>query len=373
MNESKATRYQRLRRRAQLVSVAAGGGLVLLVALTPAANALAAFSISQAVGWPEVLRPAIALGVFVGALAVAAELVALPASMYAAKHVATRLTQTQVPIGTVVASQARDAVVGATLALGVSVLLRFSIWAGGSWWWALASLLLAGATLVALRLLGAGVTASGEPLQLTRPALAQSLVALAVRACGRSVDVREWTSPMTDGATAMVTGVGKRGHVLLSTDVVRDWADDEIRVVVAHELSHHAHHDLTRTVALDAVLWCAALWVADRVVATWGNAFGLSSVGDLAALPLLTVAAGAAWGLARPLRLAQSRAHERRADRFALEHTGNVEAFRRALRRLGEQHLAEERPSRLTRWFFHRHPPLEERLALGQAFSARRR
>jgi len=38
----------------------------------------------------------------------------------------------------------------------------------------------------------------------------------------------------------------------------------------------------------------------------------------------------------------------------------------RALRRLGEAHLAEERPSRFARWFFHRHPTIEERLADGR-------
>jgi STE24 endopeptidase len=90
----------------------------------------------------------------------------------------------------------------------------------------------------------------------------------------------------------------------------------------------------------------------------------VQSVADLRALPLLAVVAGAMWGLLRPIRLAQSRAHERRADRFALELTGDSEAFARAVRRLGEAHLAEERPSRLTRWFFHRHPTIEERLGV---------
>jgi STE24 endopeptidase len=145
--------------------------------------------------------------------------------------------------------------------------------------------------------------------------------------------------------------------------MVRDWAEDEIAVVVAHELSHHAHHDLARKVGVDAALWCVTLGLADRVVAMWGTRVGVHSVTDLAALPLLALAAGAIWCLLRPLRLAQSRAHERRADQFALALTGNSEAFARALRRLGEAHLTEDRPSRFTRWFFHRHPTLEERLA----------
>ena len=155
----------------------------------------------------------------------------------------------------------------------------------------------------------------------------------------------------------------------MSRQMVRDWAEDEIAVVVAHELSHHAHHDLARKVAMDSALWAVTLGLGDRIVAIWGPALGAGRVTDLAALPMLGLAAGAIWCLLRPLRLVQSRAHERRADQFALELTGNVEAFARALRRLGDAHLAEERPTRLTRWFFHRHPTVEERLAV----SARRR
>ncbi len=372
MNESKATRYQRLRRRAQLISAATGAALLLLVALTPGAQWLARVAANQALAWPASLQPAIALSLFVGALVLAAEAVAFPVSLYAATRGRRRSSQTRVDVRSVMASQARDAVVGAVVVIGVVAVLRVAMGAAGGWWWAVASALLAGASLVAMRLIGRGLTATGQTLALARPALSEALTALVARIGGGLVDVREWTSPDAGGARAVVTGVGGAGHVLLGRDMVRDWADDEVVVVVAHELSHHVHHDLARTVALDASLWCAALWCADRVVVLWGGRVGLQGVMDLAALPMLALAAGAVWGLVRPLRLAQSRAHERRADRFALEQTGNAEAFGRALRRLGEQHLAEERPSRWTRWLFHRHPPLDERLALGRDFSARR-
>jgi STE24 endopeptidase len=68
------------------------------------------------------------------------------------------------------------------------------------------------------------------------------------------------------------------------------------------------------------------------------------------------------WWVLRPVRLAQSRAHERVADRFAIRLTGDPEAFRTAVRRLAARHLAEERPSTLTRWFFHGHPTPDERI-----------
>lgn len=357
MNESKATRYQRLRRRAQFVSVAAGAGLLVLVAATPASLRLAQWAAASSRTWPASLQPAVTLTLFVLVLAMAAELVALPASLYAATRGTRRFKRTDVSNQSVLFAQVRDALLGALMALAAATVVRLSMWMSGGWWWAASSVVLAGATLLAARLLGAGLSASGATRPLARPELTARLTALALRAVGRPVDVREWTPDPASGATALVTGLGRTGHVWLSQDVARDWADDEIAVVVAHELSHHAHHDLMRKVALDAALWGVALWTAGRVV----------TASHLAALPQVAVVAGVVWLLVRPVRLAQSRAHERRADRFALALTGNADAFGRALRRLGEQHLAEERPSRLTRWFFHRHPTVEERLAEGRA------
>lgn len=369
MNESKATRYQRLRRRTQVISVVAGFGLLLLVTLTSAGNRLAETATALALTWPPSLRPGVAIAIFVGALALVAEFVAFPISVFAASRASKQAKRSDVHFESLMASQARDALTGAAIALAVAGLMRTAMWAGGPWWWALGSVMLAGVTLAAMGLLSLGLSLSGQTRPLTRPDLIAPLTDLAERACGRPVAVREWMPPSHTGATAVVTGVGRVGKVLLSTEMVRDWAEDEIAVVVAHELSHHAHHDLARKVAMDAGLWCVVLGLADRIVAIWGPRLGVSGVTDLAALPLLAVVAGGIWCLLRPLRLAQSRAHERRADSFALELTGNAEAFARALRRLGEAHLAEERPSRLTRWFFHRHPTIEERLAV----SARRR
>jgi STE24 endopeptidase len=70
-----------------------------------------------------------------------------------------------------------------------------------------------------------------------------------------------------------------------------------------------------------------------------------------------------------PFGLALSRRHERRADRFALDLTSNPGAFVSAMRRLGAQNLAEDRPSRLVEWLFYSHPPLEERLAAARAWT----
>jgi STE24 endopeptidase len=88
-------------------------------------------------------------------------------------------------------------------------------------------------------------------------------------------------------------------------------------------------------------------------------------------LPLLLLTGGAVSVILMPLVNMLSRMHERRADRYALEMTRNVEAFTTAMRRLGAQNLAEERPSRLVELLFYSHPPIAARLDAARAWQAK--
>jgi Zn-dependent protease with chaperone function len=84
-------------------------------------------------------------------------------------------------------------------------------------------------------------------------------------------------------------------------------------------------------------------------------------------MPVLLMAAGAMGLVFKPLVNGLSRAHERRADDFALQLTNNPSAFISAMRRIGRQNLAEDNPSRLVQAFFYTHPPIRERLRVAQA------
>jgi Zn-dependent protease with chaperone function len=100
---------------------------------------------------------------------------------------------------------------------------------------------------------------------------------------------------------------------------------------------------------------------------------GLSGPADLAGLPVLLLAVGAVSLVGRPALQAISRAHERNADRFALELTRNPDAFVSAMRRLAAQNLAEERPSKIIEWLFYSHPPMRERILAAQASKVKSR
>ena len=181
--------------------------------------------------------------------------------------------------------------------------------------------------------------------------------------------VFEWRlSDKTKKANAALAGIGQTRRIIISDTLLAEHSDDEIEVILAHELAHHVHRDIWKGIALETALIALGFYLADRVLARFAGSFGLMGKGDVAALPLLLLGAGAVSLALMPVANAFSRAHERSADRYALEMTRNVSAFVSAMKRLGAQNLAEEHPSKIVQWLFYSHPPVRERIAAAQAF-----
>jgi STE24 endopeptidase len=338
-------------------------------AFTPASR----WVVDRASGIGAGLSPAtadlIALVVFAAALVIWWQLAALPARLYLGLRVDKQYGPETAPTTEAILEKqwhatllALPAVVAAALAI------RASVWIGGPVWWLVAggvgALGLAAGLFVAPRILRWG--AEAKPLD--RGDLGARLATLAATA---GVPVREVSVvPAERGGptAAAVSGTGASRRIFVSADLLRDWTDDEIAVVVAHELGHHAHEDLRRSAAIDAALLTLGLVSSALVLALLGAPLGLSGAADIAALPLIALVTGGVWIAATPLRLAVSRRQERRADAFALALTGSADAFDAAIRRLGARYLAEERPGLWTRWLFHRHPPVAERLEYARVY-----
>ncbi|HYE86476.1 MAG TPA: M48 family metalloprotease, partial [Vicinamibacterales bacterium] len=204
---------------------------------------------------------------------------------------------------------------------------------------------------------------------LDRPELAARLMTLATRARTDVVGVFEWVlSGHTKKANAALAGMGKTRRILLSDTLLSDYSEDEIEVILAHELAHHVHRDLWRGIAVQTVVLIGGFFVADRLLRVLEELLGLRGISDPAALPLLLLIGGAWSLLSMPLANAISRAQERAADRYALTTTRNVDAFVTAMKRLSQQNLAEEYPSAMVRWLFYSHPPIRERIESARAF-----
>jgi len=205
---------------------------------------------------------------------------------------------------------------------------------------------------------------------LDRPALADRLMTMATRARTDVVGVFEWVlSGHTKKANAALAGMGRTRRILLSDTLLADYSEDEIEVILAHELAHHVHRDLWRGIAVQSVILVAGFFVTDLILRAAAGPLELRGISDPAGLPLLMLAGGAWSFLALPLANAVSRRQERAADRYALTTTRNVDAFVTAMKRLSQQNLAEEYPSAIVRWLFYSHPPIRERIDAARAFA----
>jgi STE24 endopeptidase len=202
-------------------------------------------------------------------------------------------------------------------------------------------------------------------------ALRTRLLALAERAGARVLGAYEWgLAEKTKKANAALAGIGGTRRILVSDTMLGEYSDEEIEVVLAHEIAHHVHGDIWKSIAFESALILAGFYAAAKLLRALMVPLGLRGIDDVSGLPLLLLAAGAVSIVMVPLAHAMSRAFERSADRFALNLTRNPSAFISAMRRLGAQNLAEEHPSKLTQWLFYRHPPLRERIAAAQTFKA---
>lgn len=366
MNETKARRYQRDRRRGRLAGLGAAGGVVGVLALTPAGPAAVAWI--EAVG-PGQSPPAHALWSFViwvTTILLLAEAAALPAALYVGLRVDRRRGMPRPSAAELVAIQAQLGLTLLPAALAGALVVQGAMLVVGAWWWLPASVILAAGLAGLLHGAPAALAALTRSRPLDSPELARALGALAARAGVSVARIDEIPVDESDDATAFVSGLGRGRRVFVASTLVRDWTPDEVGVVVAHEIGHLVRRDLWRALALNAVLLTFSMFTAQAVLGL-GSPAGRQP-GTLEALPLVALVGGLVWLATAPIRHAQSRRHEQQADLFALALTGRAEAFSTVIRRLGARHLADDRPSRLIRWLSYRHPSVAERLALADAY-----
>jgi STE24 endopeptidase len=96
----------------------------------------------------------------------------------------------------------------------------------------------------------------------------------------------------------------------------------------------------------------------------------LSSIADLAALPLLGLWLTLFGSVTSPLGNWISRRHERQADIYAVRASGKTDAFASALRKLSNQNLADPDPHPVVEFLFYSHPAIAKRIALVESIVA---
>src|SRR5258705_12287722 len=370
MNEDKSSRYHRLRRRSSVASTILAVLLLMALVGTGASAALRDTAASLAGG-----SFLLTLCCYVVLLALINEAISLPFAFYEGVTLERRYGLSTQTTARWWLDHLKAGLVALVFALIAALIVCSLIRWDPDRWWILAAVVFS-AIMVGLVQLAPVLLLPlfYEFKPLDREALVQRLVALANRAGARVMGVFEWRlSDKTRKANAALAGIGQTRRIIISDTLLSEHSDDQIEVILAHELAHHVHRDIWKGIALETGLIALGFYLADPVLTRFAGSFGLIGEGDIAALPLLLLAAGAVSLALMPLANALSRAHERSADRYALDMTKNVPAFVSAMKRLGAQNLAEEHPSRLVEILFYTHPPISARIDAAQAWAAKAR
>ena len=348
MNEDRAVRYHRMRRRAALASMIAGVAWLALV-------------ISR--GWGS----GVPLPLFIALVALGWELVSFPFVFYRTFLLEREYGLSSESVSTWIADHGKALALGLILSELAGLTIYGSMRVSPELWWLLTAALFGLAAILLSRIAPVLLMPLFYQFKpLSREALTARLLALSERARVPVLGAFEWgLGEKTTRANAALVGAGRTRRILVSDTLLKDYSDDEIEVILAHEIAHHVHYDIWTALLLETLVIVVSLYTAHAALGRFGY-----GVGEAAGLPLIALVVGAVSFALTPLGNAWSRHNERRADRFALALTERPAAFISAMRRLGAQNLAEERPSAPVFWFFHTHPTIDERIATARTFKA---
>src|SRR5271165_6760081 len=268
--------------------------------------------------------------------------------------------------------EVKEFLVGLVLAGIVVELLYFMIRQSPQHWWLITWALFMGLFVLLAQLAPVvlfPIFYKFEPLD--NEDLRRRLVQLGERAGTRVRGVYRWKlSEKSKKANAALTGLGNTRRIILADTLLDNYAPEEIEAVLAHELGHHVHRHILKSIFVQAGIALLGFWAANFVLhyTVDHHLFNLEELSDFANLPLLALTATALSLLLMPALNAYSRYNERQADRYAFESIASVEPFISSMNKLAQQNLAERTPSKWVEVLFHSHPAISKRVAAAEAW-----
>lgn len=172
----------------------------------------------------------------------------------------------------------------------------------------------------------------------------------------------------SDAPNAVSAGFGPtRTIILWDTLLENDFDRPEVRFVLAHEVAHHAHHDILKRVG----------WLALFLIPTLAlTAFLTRRRGGLAqpeAVPIALLVLVTLQLAATPLFNITSRREEAAADWAALEATRDPAASQDVMEQLATKSLSDPDPSFWIEGLYGSHPTMMDRIEMAEAWEERSR
>jgi STE24 endopeptidase len=360
----KAKEYARTRRRLLLVDLALGAAFVLAWLLSGASLWLR----DQVMALTG--QPLLIVALYAAVFGAVYGLLDAPLSYYSGFVLPHRYGLSIQSLRAWLWDQVKGAAIGGVLGLILLEVMYALLRISPDWWWLWTALVMLFFSVILSNLAPVLIM----PLvykfvPLDDADLAERLTRLSEQAGAHVRGVYRFDmSSKTVQANAAVVGLGNTRRIILGDTLLEAFSSDEIETILAHELGHHVHGDLGKGILVGSALTLIGLWLAGQAL-NWGVvAFGLSSLADVAAMPLLALALGAFELVTMPLNNGYSRWRESLADRYALDTTRKPDAFASAMTRLANQNLSEADPERWVEVLLYSHPAISRRVAMAKEF-----
>src|ERR1700691_3698119 len=185
--------------------------------------------------------------------------------------------------------EAKGFLIGLVLAGIVVELLYFMIRQSPQHWWLITWALFMGLFILLAQLAPVvlfPIFYKFEPLD--NEDLRRRLVQLGERAGTRVRGVYRWKlSEKSKKANAALTGLGSTRRIILADTLLDNYAPEEIEAVLAHELGHHVHRHILKSILVQAGITLLGFWVANWVLHYAVDHHMFEELSDFANLPLL--------------------------------------------------------------------------------------
>jgi len=359
-----AKQYNRLKIRIAVVDLAISSVFISLLAFSGASRLLVGL-LQPCAGNDYLL-----FMYFIGAIALFAALAGLPLDFYLSYLVERRFGLSRQSLPAWLLERAKSAILSVALGIPVALAFYYFIQLSDEWWWLYFGSLIFLLTVLLARLAPVLIYPlfyRFTPLQdqALRERLSRLLEAYGIGFRGIfSFNM----SKNSLKANAGFTGIGRSRRIILSDTLLERFTHDEIAVVFAHEMGHYLGRHIAKNIIMSGALILTAFFLCGRLYSWSISALGYSSLQEIAALPVLFFYLSLFGLVLMPSTNALSRHHEREADRFAIESTGEAQTFIAAMEKLASMNLSDREPHPLVEFFFYSHPSIRKRIEAARLY-----
>jgi Zn-dependent protease with chaperone function len=173
-------------------------------------------------------------------------------------------------------------------------------------------------------------------------------------------------SKQTKEVNAYVTGIANSARIVVWDTTIKKLPEEQVVCIVAHELGHyvlkHVYQGCAIAAAISLILLPANVLITPRLFKRLPIKWGISSIEDVAGLPLIALLSTMIGFWSEPLVSSYSRFVESEADQYGLTLVRDKAVFIQTFCALSRENLAELAPPPMVKLWLFSHPPLGDRI-----------